>query len=477
MYVLYFYTVVYVRACRGKYIALLLLIRREHRSSQVNRRWKWRIRSAGVGLEADGAGVEAHLEGPLLHVPEDGHAAVLAAGGREREAPEGQDPIPAERHGRAASKRKRHRGQRHAAVSREVVARVEDPRGRRGRVLVRGHGGAERRPQRGVRGGREPRDHRAGVDDDAAREHGRRHVEFLPADADPRHHHDVVEGRVGQGEQLRGGDGGAAGAGPAAQREVPRSGGRGGEAVREGPAVGGHRLLHERDGMPAQAQEPVDPREQPGLRAAAAEEEARHLVLRRERERVGAVHARGVGRVSVPDHVPALPRARRAAAVTVEAEPGAGGAAARDRGVGGRLGRVVERVLLRVAGRRGAGRALHPGQVAARVHLHRLRHARGAQTHRDDVVERADAVAPARRHRRRRGRRFGISRLLLLLLLRRAGAAGHPVQYVLCSALVRAEDGGDGGGRQRRCLRRRARAVPMRQAKHGRRAIPHRRSS
>lgn len=60
-------------------------------------------RSAGGGHEADGAAVEAHLERALLHVPEDGRLAV-AAGGRERQAPAGEDPRRAEVHGRAAAR-------------------------------------------------------------------------------------------------------------------------------------------------------------------------------------------------------------------------------------------------------------------------------------------------------------------------------------------------------------------------------------
>ncbi|BAS80643.1 Os02g0720450, partial [Oryza sativa Japonica Group] len=129
-----------------------------------------------------------------------------------------EDPRRAEVHGRAAAERDRDRRQRHGAVPGEVVAGVQDPRRRRRRVAVGGHGGAERGPQRRVRRGRQPRDHRARVDHRARREHGRVDAQRLPADADAGEHHDVVCRVVRRRQQRRRGE--AGGAARPAQRYV-----------------------------------------------------------------------------------------------------------------------------------------------------------------------------------------------------------------------------------------------------------------
>jgi hypothetical protein len=196
-------------------------------------------------------------------------------------------------------------------------------------------------------------------------------------------------------------------------------------------------------------------------RVPAAEEEAPHRVVRRQSQRVGAVHARGARPVAVADHVPAL---RRRAGGRVDAQPLAHGPSARHGGVGRRLGGVEERVLLAVARRRRARLALHPRQVAAGVHLHRLRHARRAEAHRHHVVERADVEPPVRRHRRRR---LGLG----VPQLRRA-APRNPPQYVLRPALVRAQRVSDRWGRQGGRPRGGARPVLVRQPQHGGRVVP-----
>jgi hypothetical protein len=412
-----------ISALSSTYVHILLLVVIPSRRLLIHE-------LAGAGFEANGGAVDAHLERALLHVAEDGHATVTAAG-CEREAPERQDPVGAQRHGRAAAEGERHVRERHGAVPGEVVAGVQDPVRRRCRVPVRGHAAAERGPQRRVRGRRQAGDDRAGVHHRPARERRRGHAELLPADADPRQHDDVVGRRVRRRQQLRRGEARRGARRPAhAQREVPRGGRLRREAVGEDPAVGARRLLHERRLLAAEAQEPVDAVEQPALRVPAAEEEALHRAARRQGQRVGAVHARGVGPVAVADHVPAL--RRRAGGRGVDAQPRAHGAPARHGGVGRRLGGVEERVLLAVARRRrGARLALHPRQVAAGVHLHGLRHARRAEARRHHVVERADVVPPARRHRRHRRRRLGVPQL------RRAPR--HPPQYVLRPALVRAQ--------------------------------------
>ena len=60
---------------------------------------------------------------------------------------------------------------------------------------------------------------------------------------------------------------------------------------------------------------------------------------------------------------------------------------ARDGGVRGGLGRVEQGVVLRVAPRGVARRALHPRHVAAGVHEEDLRHGRRAQAHGDHVLQ------------------------------------------------------------------------------------------
>ena len=119
---MYLYTFVYVRA-HTHILAILLVVCNQKSSPTVNR---WVDESAGAGSEPDGGAVDAHLERPLLHVAEDGHATVTAAG-REREAAERQDPVGTQRHGRAAAEREHHVRERHGAVPGEVVARVQDP--------------------------------------------------------------------------------------------------------------------------------------------------------------------------------------------------------------------------------------------------------------------------------------------------------------------------------------------------------------
>nr|CAB3480563.1 unnamed protein product [Digitaria exilis] len=176
------------------------------------------------------------------------------------------------------------------------------------------------------------------------------------------------------------------------------------KAVGEGAAVPGSRLRDERQLGAAKAHEPRRAAEQAAVAEPAPEHEAVELV-RAERERVRGEHAAAERPVAVGQRVVALVGGGGGGGGAGSWHAGGGleGGRARrgvapDRGVGGGAGGVEERVALRVASR--AGLALHPREVAARVHDDGEVGGGGgaaAETDGGDVVERLEANAGGQR--------------------------------------------------------------------------------
>nr|CAB3482626.1 unnamed protein product [Digitaria exilis] len=174
------------------------------------------------------------------------------------------------------------------------------------------------------------------------------------------------------------------------------------KAVGEGAAVPGSRLRDERQLGAAQAHEPSRAAEQAAVAEPAPEHEAVELV-RAERERVRGEHAAAERPVAVGQRVVALVGGGGGGAGSWHAGGGLEGGRARrgvapDGGVGGGAGGVEERVALGVARR--AGLALHPREVAARVHDDGEVGGGGgaaAETDGGDVVERLEADAGGQR--------------------------------------------------------------------------------
>uniref|UniRef100_J3MYK1 Uncharacterized protein n=1 Tax=Oryza brachyantha TaxID=4533 RepID=J3MYK1_ORYBR len=351
------------------------------------------LSAASIGAEPDPLVGDVVRDGErlLLRVAEDGDGRVVAVG-RERQARlrhlrHVQHAGEVEAHGGAAFEQQRHLGDLRCRVAGEVVARVED--GQRGGLLVLPHVPRERRPERRVGARREAGDHRAGVDHRAPRrrEH-RRGDPYLPAanlDADEV---EVVERRVvavgHHRRELRVRRRGVA------EGQVPVAARRRRQAVGEARPVVGRPLRRQRHLLAAKAEEPVGLAEQPGVGVAAAEDEARELGGRRQRERVTHEVAVGLRLVAVRDLVPALVR-RAGPRVELLALLRAAGHG----GVRRRLRRVEQRVVLLVAV--AARRALHPRQVAAGVEHHRVLLRRRSEPHGHDVVAGAKGDAPLRR--------------------------------------------------------------------------------
>ena len=123
----------------------------------------------------------------MLRVSEDSGVRGVSVSGegkaRLRGADRDQNPRRDEVDLHSAAECERHGGDGDGRVVGEVEARVQDRVRRRRRVIL--HPLLERRAQGGVRRRRQPRDHRAGVDDRAARrEDGLPYRERLAADGD-----------------------------------------------------------------------------------------------------------------------------------------------------------------------------------------------------------------------------------------------------------------------------------------------------
>jgi hypothetical protein len=399
--------------------------------------------SAGATAEPHGpaADVVEHLERPLLQVADDPRGPVIA-GGREGEAAAENDPRRVELHRGAPLE---HEGDaRDLDVAGEVEARVQERRRRHRPPRVHPHLLPERRPERAVRLGRQPRDDRPRVHDRAGAERRRGHAEAAPGHGDAPQEHEVE--RAGVAPPVHGRDreprrGGAR----RAEREKPGVARRRREAVREGLRP---RLRHERRRATAETHEPVGHVGEQLRGVAATEPEAVDGARRVQRQFVGAVRPGGVGAVAIPDGVlaPAAPGA--AIAVEMTAETLAGGRAATEGGVRGRPGRVEQLVLLGVARRGGARAALHPRDVAAGVHEHGLGDRRRAEAHGDDVLQGVQRGA----ERGRDGRIAALcSSRAVQALPDAVGAEPVPSEHV----------GRRGHARRRRGGQRRARTAPV----------------
>ncbi|BAS97410.1 Os06g0306201, partial [Oryza sativa Japonica Group] len=354
-----------------------------------------------------------HLRRSLLRVPDDGQRQAAGVHRREREAPdvlvqEDHDPEEVELEHGAVAEPERHRRDDDLALAGEVVARVEHVVRRRRRVPL--HGEPEPVPEQRVRLRREVGEDGAGVEEGAAAsEHGRRHRQDVPADVDG-DELDEVEGRelrLPQHRRVlrRAGVGGRR----RADGEVPRRAVAGRQAVGEDGAERRGGLRRQRELAAAEAEEAVDAAEVAEVARAAPEREAGERPGGGERERVAREDAGGGRAVAVADEV-------EAGGVVLAAQVAGGralGLAAVHGGVGGRLGRVEQRVLLRVAVAGGAARlALHPRQVAAGVEDERGRLRRRAEADGDDELQRVevgpravrDCHGRCRRRRHRHGR-------------------------------------------------------------------------
>ncbi|KAB8100972.1 hypothetical protein EE612_031629, partial [Oryza sativa] len=339
--------------------------------------------SAGATAEADGAAADVveHLVRLLLHVPDEPEREVSRRR-HEREAPLHHDSHRVQPHHRAAVEHQRHRRHRHAREPDEVVAGVQPgPPSRHPRV--RRHGAPERQPQRPVRRRRQLRDDHARVHHRAAGEHHRRHVQPPPADLDAPEANQVQrrdDARVAHQRRPREPPRAAA-VGRAAEREEA-GGARVRDAVGERVPERRRRLRQERLAAAAERHGAGGGGAEVAAHGvAAAEAEVHDDGARVEREGVHHVRPRGGPAVAVVDEVLALVVGATSA---VAAELAAGGGAARHGGGGPRPPRVKQGVLLRVALRHGARRALDPWQVDAGVDGHRLRQ--------DGVVDRRRAA-------------------------------------------------------------------------------------
>jgi hypothetical protein len=348
------------------------------------------LASTRAESNAAAADIVEHLERALLHVAEDSGVAILARG-RESEAATVQNAGDVEVHDGAAGEGQRNLGHGDGAEAVEVEAGVQQVgRGRRGRVRL--HLLPERCPQRAVRRRRQPRDDGAGVDDGACGEDRGWHVEPGPRNSDGLEEH-AVERRGVPGPR-HGRARIARGAASRAEGEEPGGARRAREAVGERLAVGRRRMRYEGLRVAAEPHEAVHLVDESGGAVAAPELEALDDVGRGQAQRVGAVRPLCGGAVAVRDEVLAL---RVQAAVALAAELRALRGAAGEGGVRGGLGRIEELVLLRVARSRGAGSALHPRHVAARVDDHDLGHGGRANADGDHVLRGAKREAGAGR--------------------------------------------------------------------------------
>ena len=139
------------------------------------------MRSACACVEPQGAATNVieHLERPLLHVADNAEGAVIAVG-REGEAALQNDPLGGEVDDGAPGEHQCDARYADAGLAAEVEARVEDAHGLRRRVLL--HAVLERRLERRVRRGRQPRDDGPGVHHGPGGEDGGRHAELLTRD-------------------------------------------------------------------------------------------------------------------------------------------------------------------------------------------------------------------------------------------------------------------------------------------------------
>ena len=332
-------------------------------------------------------------------------------------------------HGGAVGEHQLHRRYPHGLVAGEVVARVEDGRAGRPLVPVPAHGAPERRPQRRVGARGQAAERGARVDDGPGRrrERGRGHLD-RPAGDHYAGEVEVVGRRVLAGDHLR--ELRVRTGGGSAEGQVPRGARRRRKAVGEGRAVPGRHLRRQRRLPEAEAQEPVDLAEGPGVAVAAPEDEARDRVgrrrrrRRRQRQRVAREVTDGVRVVVVGDLVGTIlvvvrravaRRRRRGELLALPRAAGYGG-------VRGRRGGVEDRVALLVAVR--ARLALDPRLVAAGVELHHQFRRRRAEAERGDVVGGAERFAPVRQQ----------GHAALGLIGRRSYLAPYGVDSVLVSA-------------------------------------------